>query len=92
VSPLILICSGATGGICYWTFSYPFDVVKSSIQFQPDVIPRKYTGTLDCFVKLYKQEGIKAFAKGYGTTIVRCIPAAATTFVVYEYASKLLGA
>jgi len=53
--------------------SYPLDTVRRRMMMQSG---RKkgevmYTGTLDCFVKIAKNEGTKAFFKGALSNIIR---------------------
>lgn len=47
---------------------HPLDLVKTRMQLQKGPIKKKdpnyYTGILDCFQKLQKQEGTMAFWKG----------------------------
>lgn len=81
--------AGAIGGIGYWTACYPFDVVKTRIQNQSDVNP-KYKGMVDCFKTIMKEEGIAAFGRGYTSAVARAIPAASSTFLVYQYVKKWL--
>lgn len=45
--------------------SYPFDTVRRRLQMQSEK-PREqwvYSGTLDCFGKVYSKEGMRAFFK-----------------------------
>lgn len=37
---------------------YPFDTVKVRLQSQPDHLPLRYTGPLDCFRQSIKQDGV----------------------------------
>jgi solute carrier family 25 (mitochondrial carnitine/acylcarnitine transporter), member 20/29 len=57
-----LMLAGGLGGIAFWTFVYPMDVIKSKIQMQ-SLAPLEYKGILDCGRKVVAKEG----AKGTGT-------------------------
>jgi len=53
--------------------SYPLDTVRRRLMMQSgrakeDIM---YTGTMDCFVKIYQQEGAKAFFKGSLSNVIR---------------------
>lgn len=53
--------------------SYPLDTVRRRLMMQSgkkgaDI---QYTGTIDCFVKIAQQEGIKAFFKGSLSNVIR---------------------
>jgi solute carrier family 25 folate transporter 32 len=50
----------------------------------------KYTGTLDCAVKIWRNEGVSGFFRGVIPNAIKVAPAAALTFVVYEECLKFL--
>jgi len=68
-------------------FSLPFDFVKTRIQKQkagPDgKLP--YNGSVDCVVKVLKQEGPLAFYKGFSTFYIRIAPHAVITLLTLEF-------
>eukprot|EP01132_Coremiostelium_polycephalum_P006246 gene6246-7777_t len=86
-----VMIAGAVGGVSYWTLTYPTDAIKSKIQTD-SIFPeqRRYHGILDCAKKVYKQEGIAGFYKGFGPCFIRSIPANAACFVLYEKARELM--
>jgi len=87
-----LLLSGATGGILYWAFTYPIDVIKSSMQADhPDRNLRTYKSIPDCISKLYKEGGMKRFFKGITPCFLRACPANATMWIVFEKTRALLG-
>lgn len=47
--------------------------------------PNTYTGIADCFVKIYKQEGFRAFYKGFFPLFVRLTPWNICFFMSYEF-------
>jgi hypothetical protein len=51
-----------------------------------------YRGPLDTAVKVVQGEGVRGLFKGLSTNMLRVVPSAAITFVVYEHVSLLLGA
>jgi len=50
-----------------------------------------YTGTLDCFAKIAKNEGSKAFFKGAGSNVLRGM-GASIVLVMYDEMQKIFGA
>jgi len=58
----------AAAGIC----SYPFDTVRRRLMMQAGgKIAREYTGTLDAWGKIYRNEGFKSFFKGALSNVLR---------------------
>ncbi|KAM6077020.1 LOW QUALITY PROTEIN: ADP/ATP translocase 4 [Chlamydotis macqueenii] len=50
--------------------SYPFDTVRRRMMMQSGETERQYKGTLDCFMKIYRQQGLKAFFCGAFSNIL----------------------
>lgn len=48
-----------------------------------------YKSVIDCMIKTYKQEGIRAFYRSYTTQLTMNIPFQSIHFAVYEFAQKL---
>lgn len=53
-SSMDFLFAGAAGGVAYWLFTYPLDVIKSAIQTDA-VMPkdRKYKSYMDCVRKVF---------------------------------------
>jgi solute carrier family 25 (adenine nucleotide translocator) protein 4/5/6/31 len=51
--------------------SYPLDTVRRRLMMQSGEKKAMYTGTIDCFFKIAKNEGNKAFFKGALSNIIR---------------------
>eukprot|EP00980_Cylindrotheca_fusiformis_P004374 scaffold925_cov129-Cylindrotheca_fusiformis.AAC.27 len=70
----------AAGTICY-----PIDSVRRRLMMQAGVPEknRKYRGTIDCFLVVFKQEGIGGFYLGIGPNLVRSI-GGALMLVAYD--------
>lgn len=54
---------------------YPIDMIKSRMQtdgFSP-AEGQKYKSTLDCVRTVWRTEGIGAFTRGLGPTLIRCV-------------------
>jgi len=56
------------------TMCYPIDSVRRRLMMQaglPSNVERKYNGSMDCFRKVAKQEGMRGFYLGIGPNVIR---------------------
>ncbi|KAN0021974.1 hypothetical protein ACTFIU_004123 [Dictyostelium citrinum] len=91
LSSLQIMAAGGAGGVSYWTLTYPADVVKSTMQTDAIVkSQRKYKNMVDCASKIYKQQGVAGFYKGFTPCFIRSVPANAACFVLYEKARQFM--
>lgn len=51
--------------------SYPLDTVRRRLMMDSGRAEKMYNGTMDCFVKINKNEGTKAFFKGSLSNVLR---------------------
>ncbi len=72
--------------------SYPFDTVRRRLQMQSERPPEqwKYKSTVDCFTKILRDEGLKAFFKGAGANVLRTV-GSALVLVLYDEIKGRLG-
>ncbi|KAF9045134.1 mitochondrial carrier domain-containing protein [Panaeolus papilionaceus] len=86
-----LLASGSTGGIAYWLSCYPLDVVKSRIQLRatpPTGTPVQYIAhELKAIVA---ESGFVGLFRGLSPSLLRSIPAAASTFAAFELTREWL--
>ncbi|KAG9221403.1 hypothetical protein CCMSSC00406_0008341 [Pleurotus cornucopiae] len=86
-----LLASGSTGGIAYWLCCYPLDVVKSRVQLRstpPTGAPVGYiTQELKAIVS---ESGLRGLFRGLSPSLLRSIPAAASTFAAFELTREYL--
>ncbi|CCD22679.1 organic acid transporter NDAI_0A05240 [Naumovozyma dairenensis CBS 421] len=91
ISPLKLCLFGALSGTTLWLMVYPLDVIKSIMQTDNIKNP-KFGKTMGSVAKtLYAKQGLGAFFRGFGPTILRAAPANGATFATFELAMRLLG-
>jgi solute carrier family 25 (adenine nucleotide translocator) protein 4/5/6/31 len=69
--------------------SYPFDTVRRRMMMQAGSANRMYTGTMDCWSKIAKNEGTSAFFKGAWSNVIRGA-GGAFVLVLYDEVKKLL--
>lgn len=64
------IAFGSAAGIAGKFVEYPFDTVKVRLQSQPDHLPLRYTGPLDCFRQGFRQDGLIGMYRGISAPLV----------------------
>jgi len=57
-------------GIAGKYIEYPFDTVKVRLQSQPDALPLRYTGPLDCFKQSILRDGVIGLYRGISAPLV----------------------
>jgi solute carrier family 25 (mitochondrial adenine nucleotide translocator), member 4/5/6/31 len=72
--------------------SYPFDTIRRRLQMQSEKPQSEwmYKGTVDCFVKVWKDEGMTALFKGAGANALRTV-GSALVLVLYGEIKLMLG-
>ncbi|KAI1901628.1 hypothetical protein AGOR_G00036360 [Albula goreensis] len=84
VGPGKLLLAGAIAGMPAASLVTPADVIKTRLQVAARAGQTTYNGLLDCFWKILKEEGPKAFWKGAGARVFRSSPQFGVTLVTYE--------
>ena len=81
-----------TAALCAAYVSYPFDTVRRRLQMQSEKPKEEwvYSGTMDCFAKIMKEEGMGAMFKGAGANALRTV-GSALVLVGYGEIMKLIG-
>jgi len=69
-------CSKVIATVC----TYQFQLVRARLQDQH----QNYKGVMDVILTTYKNEKLVGFYKGLIPALVRVVPAASVTFIVYE--------
>jgi len=71
--------------------SYPFDTIRRRLQMQSEkpVEEWLYKGTMDCFTKILKEEGVGAMFKGAGANALRTV-GSALVLVLYGEIQQML--
>ncbi|KAI8797101.1 solute carrier family 25 member 35 isoform X1 [Biomphalaria glabrata] len=79
-------------GIFVTVFMTPFDVISTRLYNQPVSVTGKgtiYSGVLDCFLKIFKLEGIWGFYKGWVPSYLRLGPHTTISLVLWDEARKI---
>jgi ornithine carrier protein len=74
-----IVC-GSTAGVVGKYIEYPFDTVKVRLQSQPDTVPLRYTGPLDCFKKSLQRDGFLGIYRGISAPLVGAAVETSTLF------------
>jgi len=64
------ITFGSIAGVAGKYVEYPFDTVKVRLQSQPDGVPLKYAGPLDCFRQSIRQDGFLGLYRGISAPLL----------------------
>ncbi|XP_059435744.1 folate transporter 1, chloroplastic isoform X2 [Corylus avellana] len=82
---------GSSSKIAAILLTYPFQVVRARLQQRPssDGIPR-YMDSWHVVKETARFEGVRGFYKGITPNLLKNVPAASITFIVYENVLKLL--
>ncbi|XP_072297453.1 mitochondrial adenyl nucleotide antiporter SLC25A24-like [Eucyclogobius newberryi] len=73
--------AGSLAGATAQTTIYPMEVLKTRLTLRKT---GQYSGMVDCAKKILRNEGIKAFYKGYIPNLLGIIPYAGIDLAVYE--------
>jgi ornithine carrier protein len=74
-----IVC-GSVAGVVGKYIEYPFDTVKVRLQSQPDSLPLRYTGPLDCFKKSLQRDGFIGIYRGISAPLVGAAVETSTLF------------
>jgi len=85
------ILAGLTTGTIGISVANPTDLVKIRLQAEGKLapgVPRRYNGTADAFIKIFKSEGVTGFWKGVGPNIARNSIINAAELATYDQAKE----
>ena len=72
----MLLC-GSAAGVTAQSVCYPLDTVRHRMQANGiGGSPRVYRSAMDCAAKMWAQEGVRSFFKGWGLNCFRALPGA----------------
>jgi hypothetical protein len=61
---------GSIAGVVGKMIEYPFDTIKVRLQAQPDTLPLRYTGPLDCLKQSLHHDGFAGLYRGISAPLV----------------------
>ncbi|KAF2498917.1 mitochondrial carrier [Lophium mytilinum] len=86
------ITCGAISGIVGKYIEYPFDTVKVRLQSQPDHLPLRYTGPVDCFKQSLRKDGFLGLYRGISAPLVGAAVEMSSMFLTYQMAKDAMRA
>ncbi|XP_071385412.1 electrogenic aspartate/glutamate antiporter SLC25A13, mitochondrial [Centroberyx affinis] len=84
IGPAKMLFAGALAGMPAASLVTPADVIKTRLQVAARAGQTTYNGLMDCFWKILREEGPRAFWKGAGARVFRSSPQFGVTLVTYE--------
>ncbi|XP_024635453.1 calcium-dependent mitochondrial ATP-magnesium/phosphate carrier protein 3 isoform X2 [Medicago truncatula] len=88
--PLVQLGCGTISGTLGATCVYPLQVIRTRLQAQPLNSSDAYKGMFDAFCRTFQHEGFRGFYKGLLPNLLKVVPAASITYMVYESMKKNL--
>ncbi|KAI9028784.1 mitochondrial carrier domain-containing protein [Hyaloraphidium curvatum] len=68
---------------------YPLQLVRSRMMAQKTVLhPFSYSSTWDCAKQVWQRDGLLGFYKGWGTSVVRLVPAVGVAVGAFEFLKR----
>lgn len=83
--------------LCAAVITYPHEVVRTRLRQAPIIttgtgkVTVKYTGLIQCFKVIAKEEGLRGLYGGMTPHLLRVVPSAGIMFGMYEVILRLLG-
>ncbi|XP_013781722.1 calcium-binding mitochondrial carrier protein Aralar1-like [Limulus polyphemus] len=87
--PLSLLASAFIAGVPAAYLVTPADVIKTRLQVQARQGQTTYSGVIDAFGKIIREEGLAAFFKGGPARVFRSSPQFGFTLLTYEILQRL---
>ena len=84
------IAFGSIAGTLGKIVEYPFDTVKVRLQSQPDHLPLRYTGPLDCFAQSIRQDGVRGLYRGVSAPLFGAAAETSCLFFSYRVAQDVI--
>ncbi|MBA0794617.1 hypothetical protein Gohar_018926, partial [Gossypium harknessii] len=88
--PLVQLGCGTISGALGATCVYPLQVIRTRLQAQRTTSEAAYKGMSDVFWRTFRNEGCRGFYKGLFPNLLKVVPAASITYLVYEAMKKSL--
>ncbi|XP_064936444.1 calcium-dependent mitochondrial ATP-magnesium/phosphate carrier protein 3-like isoform X1 [Musa acuminata AAA Group] len=88
--PLVQLGCGTISGALGATCVYPLQVIRTRMQAQHTNSSSAYNGMCDVFWKTLRNEGFSGFYKGIIPNLLKVVPSAGITYLIYETMKKSL--
>jgi hypothetical protein len=81
---------GGIAGIVSQSIAYPFETVRKLMMLTDVNGKKRYATMTQCFLSVYRSEGIEGFFKGIGLNTLKVIPFSALQYTLYDEACKAM--
>uniref|UniRef100_A0A1B6HDJ3 EF-hand domain-containing protein n=1 Tax=Homalodisca liturata TaxID=320908 RepID=A0A1B6HDJ3_9HEMI len=88
-TPISLLVAGSIAGVPAASLVTPADVIKTRLQVVARAGQTTYNGLTDAAIKIYREEGPRAFWKGTIARVCRSSPQFGVTLLTYEVLQRL---
>ncbi|KAJ8405814.1 hypothetical protein AAFF_G00312510 [Aldrovandia affinis] len=85
IDAIINLTAGAAGGVACVVSGQPLDTVKTKLQ----TFPNLYRGFMDCFLKTYRQDGVRGLYQGTMPSLLANVAENAVLFACYGTCQQL---
>lgn len=85
--PWASFLAGALAGVTSQTMTYPLDLMRARMAV---TLKAEYRTLRQAFWRIYKEEGILAYYRGFTATLLGAIPYAGCSFFTYDMLRNLL--
>lgn len=82
--PLLRLAAGAVAGVVAMSATYPLDMVRGRLTVQADGRAARYRGLGHAVRSIFREEGARAFYKGWLPSVIGVVPYVGLNFAVYE--------
>ncbi|CAM9271889.1 unnamed protein product [Choristocarpus tenellus] len=72
------------------TVMIPMDSIKTRLVTQTAVSSRQYTGIVDCFLRMVREEGVGSLYNSLSPRLVSVVPMIGVQYFVYEFMKRLM--
>ncbi|KXG51679.1 Mitochondrial carrier protein [Penicillium griseofulvum] len=86
------IIFGSSAGMAGKLFEYPFDTVKVRLQSQPEHLPLRYAGPVDCFRQSFRADGLRGLYRGISAPMTGAAVETSCLFFSYRLIQDTLRA
>lgn len=93
-SALVSLSASTTSGVVVTLFMTPFDVVSTRIYNQgldSQGNGLLYRGVMDCYLKIFREEGLWGFYKGWGPSFLRLVPHTMLSLLFWDQLREFYG-
>ncbi|XP_062247410.1 mitochondrial carnitine/acylcarnitine carrier protein [Platichthys flesus] len=90
LTPSQVFLAGCLAGVFTTVIVAPGERIKCLLQVQASSGQTRYSGPVDCALRLYREQGLRGVYKGTLLTLIRDVPSNGLYFLTYQYLKHFL--